>query len=832
MGYSTFVGRVGALAVALGVGVSVGSPGIAWADETETTDDPRVEASQEENETAEDEPVEVDEPESDEDGEESGGEVEEPEAAEELDDSEELDDTEEVEEVEEVEEPEPETETLDENNDGGVDFVDEVGSSIPTVARSAEPDVPPAVTEQPTTPEPPRALTSAPEPTVLVSVLTFDDEVPVEFTQRVAVADESSSVLAQQIAPAAAEPNPLARVLAVPAALLNAAINLAVAVLEPYIGPGGPFDNALLWGVLAWVRRESNLLLDNHTPEIGVDTMSLDVVSGDWVAIGLPDVDADGEVLTYSVAPRGEAGGPQAGTVTIVGNVVTYVPDAGYVGADAFVVTASDAAAGNHLHQLGGHTDTVAVNVVVSPANEPLSIGSATGPGVPAIDGTVTGSVVVTDEDLAGVTVGVVTAGKPEHGTVTLEFDDTTGVVTYTYRPTLATRLRGGTGETFGPDSFVIAVSDGVNPAVEQSVTGVEVGGAATLAVGDSAALAGDNNEHFVISNDGKRAYVLNYDDNQTISVVDLDPTSTTYTDVVQTIPLGVAGEDPISFADRIEKTPDGTRAYITVTHVDGGGVESSDIHVLDLSTHTIVDTVDTGLYGDEMYFSPDGSLMYFVDYGVSGDPEHGQLRVLNTDPTSSAYHSFVSTPVSIPGIDQLVVSEDGTRLFALSVTPAGDSAYLVEYVANPYSEYWGASVSDPIGTTPDAYSLALSPDTKWAYFTNRDGDYVTFVNTYPPSAAYGYSEPVAAGDAPDLLRVSADGSVVYILNTYYDNSETTLTVLDTETGAAIVDELPLGSSAWALRLNPDGSGWFTTDEYTGGAQAPGLTELRLVPLP
>ncbi|HKP42564.1 Ig-like domain-containing protein [Mycobacterium sp.] len=139
---------------------------------------------------------------------------------------------------------------------------------------------------------------------------------------------------------------------------------------NPVAPPGAP----TLWAVLGWVRREVEYTLFNQTPTMAYksteNSQAVDgVVSGDLHAS-----DADGDTLTYTVTSA-----PQRGTVAVKADgTFTYTPNATLAsagGTDTFTVSASDVP-GNpfHIHGLNtllapdaGSTATTRVTVLVNP---------------------------------------------------------------------------------------------------------------------------------------------------------------------------------------------------------------------------------------------------------------------------------------------------------------------------------------------------------------------------------------------------------------------------------------------------------------------------------
>jgi len=128
--------------------------------------------------------------------------------------------------------------------------------------------------------------------------------------------------------------------------LVSSVVN---AVLSPFAAgaPALPSDPTP-WALLAWVRRE----LFNESPTVTArpQTQSLDL-DGDVVVTGnVGAADADGDATTYTVVGRPLNGG----TVTVAANGdFTYRPMnamAAVGGTDQFTVVVSDEAAGFHLH--------------------------------------------------------------------------------------------------------------------------------------------------------------------------------------------------------------------------------------------------------------------------------------------------------------------------------------------------------------------------------------------------------------------------------------------------------------------------------------------------
>lgn len=263
--------------------------------------------------------------------------------------------------------------------------------------------------------------------------------------------------------PSVPPPSLVDTVLAIPGTIISTALNLITQALSPLIGPGAPADNPVLWAVLAFVRRQFNQGFVNSTPVLAPQQTSLGLspVTGTFGA-----TDADGDTLTYSVPTTG-LGAPAHGTVTInqAAGTFTYTPTAGYVGADYFFVTATDGAAGSHIHALGQtHAAAARVDVTVTDTSTPLNHAPV------AVDDAfrtdedtafITGNVLLNDYDVdAGTRLRAgleSTKATEKGGTVSINNDGT-----FTYTPKL---------DFNGVDTFTYTVKD--NSGVPASNSGV-----------------------------------------------------------------------------------------------------------------------------------------------------------------------------------------------------------------------------------------------------------------------------------------------------------------------------------------------------------------------
>ncbi|MGP4053850.1 family 1 glycosylhydrolase [Mycobacterium sp. 4D054] len=381
MGSAQFVGRVGGLAVALGVGAAVftGS-GVAWANEdappgTASESDPPAAAPGSDTEPGAsgdievgvdgDPGVESDEEDlgSPEPGEESGQDLGE-ESGEGLGGEDPGEDHFDGGDVEGEDDP------VDTDTDTPAVDVDKRGYDEPVVRIEEDDDAGPAATFD-------GAVTSAAE----LPESPGNDEVA-------SVADTFAATALTTFAPPKVpswRPWPTAFDLrSVVTYVVDLTTSFVDALLRPFAaGPPRPPADPSGWALLAWVRREffngTPALVDNPLP----DTQSL--VDGEVRITGNIGIeDPDGDALTYTVIGRPHNGGTV--TVDADGNFV-YRPMnamAAVGGTDTFTVAVSDEHDGLHVHGLfgwlqfvpvlgsllnpgGGHGRTVTVTVSVSP---------------------------------------------------------------------------------------------------------------------------------------------------------------------------------------------------------------------------------------------------------------------------------------------------------------------------------------------------------------------------------------------------------------------------------------------------------------------------------
>ncbi len=311
MDHARYVGRVGALAVALGVGAGiVWSPGVALADPSDSAGST--------SSSADGAGVgDSDTPGTSSTGDDASG-------------------------------PQPDREPADEDESGdrkslsvittrsvaGVGRPQATGSA-PRTSRVTKKDADDAAALAPARAGGASAMT-APDPQDIPAAATPPEAAPAAPTVRTVTTIDSGP-----------GPRPLQVLLAAPVRVFDS-------IVSALLGPAGPRTPAptRLWALLAWTRQELHRTFFNRAPRLAAAPVDVEQVD-DVITGTIVGTDPDGDPLTFSVTPVTA----QGGTVTVDGTgTFTYVAPAGWNGTDpltdSFTVSAVDT--GLHIHGLAG----------------------------------------------------------------------------------------------------------------------------------------------------------------------------------------------------------------------------------------------------------------------------------------------------------------------------------------------------------------------------------------------------------------------------------------------------------------------------------------------
>ncbi|MGV0908496.1 Ig-like domain-containing protein [Martelella sp. FOR1707] len=553
--------------------------------------------------------------------------------------------------------------------------------------------------------------------------------------------------------------------------------------------------------------------------------------------------DDDGDDLTFSLKD-----GPSNGTVTVnPDGSYEYTPDPDYNGPDSFTVTIDD---GN------GGTDTVTVDVTVTPVNDP-PVGTGDLVETPE-DTPVTGSVTGTDDDGDDLTFTL--KDGPSNGTVTVNPD---GSYEYTPDP-----------DYNGPDSFTVTVDDGnggtdtvtvdvtVTPVndppvgtgdvvetpedtpVTGSVTGTDVDGDdLTFTLED-----GPSNGTVTVNPDGSYEYTPNENYN--------GPDSFTVT-----VDDGNGGTDTVTVD--VTVTPENDPAVISGdaagNAVEAGGVDNGTPGNPNVSGTLTVSDVDDGeavfrtptslegTYGSFTFDAETGAWTYTLDDDrpatealADGETATDELVVTSLDGTASETITVTVTgtnDVPVVSDDTGAVNEDddaGTGILSttgqvtIADPDAGESLFDIDTLT---------ASGSPVGT------LTIDADGNWRYEVDNTLDAVqslaegaTLTETWTVTSADGTAtstitvtvtgtndDPVISGNSTGSVSEDDTAPVTgQLSHTDIDDGNTHEWTVEGSTGAYGTLTVDEDTGAWSYTLdnaNPDvqalGAGETLTEQVT-----------------
>ena len=534
MGAGRFVGRVGGLAVALGVGAAVSlGQGTAWADDTATggTESSGTAGSSES----------------------SGGTVKNPDTS---------------------------TNTPAADSATGTKASDEPATKAATGTSHKR--------KKPAAAEPKRETADAPRPSVTSRPVRHEDDDDATPAKSVQTAPVAVSATAPSTAAPVAQVAPAAAVVAESVGVVSGAV-----VDSSLLGgvPAGPLVNSpLLWVAAAASRREfgaddgadaeaeaettakaalalATAATDNHSPTLGTPTVGTPNATTGVVTGSVKGADADKDALTYSAPATSTKGGTVVVNATT--GAFTYTPTvairhaAAVTGAttadktDTFTITVSDG--------FGGTADKL-----VTVAEKPINAAPTASPTVNAPDGSgvVTGSLGVADGDSDGLTF----KAAPTKGTVTFAQD---GSFTYTASDAArhAAAVPGANGWVT-TETFAVTVTDGHGGTVTRNVKVAIAPADANPEI--STVTAGTPNTKGVVSGQISATDA----DNDTLTY---KGTSTVNGKVVVNAKTGTFTYTPTAAARHAAAGGGATSEAITLTVTDGHGGSASQTVVVEI---------------------------------------------------------------------------------------------------------------------------------------------------------------------------------------------------------------------------------------------------------
>ncbi|TFV58898.1 hypothetical protein E4P42_10400 [Mycobacterium sp. PS03-16] len=428
--------------------------------------------------------------------------------------------------------------------------------------------------------------------------------------------------------------------------------------------------------------------------------------------------------------------------------------------------------------------------------------------GVPdPVSGVVTGGIAATDPDGSALTYTVTGAAATgpstwttTRGTVTMN----TATGSYAYTPSLAARLAADTTANADTDTFAVAVSDGqqttttivsvyVSPLRPTSQTPIAVGGSPSGVVVSTA--PGDTRMYVANTASGTVSVI----DTATGRVIDVN-TATSTVDAIR------VGSSPGALA----LSPKGDRLYVANAGSGTVSVIRTDTYQrIDANPTSSSMDITVGSLPSALQLSPNGDRLYVANRG-SGTVsviDTATLKRIDADPGSSSLDIRVgSSPAA------MTLSGNGDRLFVANRGSGTVSVINTTTLKRIDADPGSSSLDIRVGSSPAA--LAVSPDGARLFVVNSGSGTVSVIDTATSQRIdadpSGSGLDIRVGSAPTSIAFSKDGAVAFVAN-----GPDTVSVIDTRTHAVVrtvtVDS-SAESSAHTLTLSADGSRVYVTD--------------------
>ena len=434
-------------------------------------------------------------------------------------------------------------------------------------------------------------------------------------------------------------------------------------------------------------------------------------------------------------------------------------------------------------------------------------------PNVPAqpvgmpnpVTGVVTGTVIATDPDNNALTYTV--AGGPTKGTVAL--NSQTGAYTYTATP--VARLAAGATALADTDTFTVAVSDGqttttapvsvyVSPTRLQNQTPIAMGRSPSAVAISSA----PNDPRMYVANTGSNTVsVINTTTGQRIDA----NTSIFSTDIS-------VGSSPSALA----ASADGKRLYVANTGSGTVSVINTDNYTrIDANTSIWSTDISVGSSPSALALSADGKHLYVANRGSN------TVSVINT-----TTNQLVDSDPNVSGTQSISV---GTSPSALALS--GTQLYVANRGNNTVSVINTStnSVTNTIIVGSQPSSLALGADGR-LYVTNAGSNSVSVINTVTNTLVdtnpnVSGTQAISVGPSPSSVALSPNGSFAYVAN-----ANDTVSVIDIPTytvvSTATIDSDTTGGHVIAVSL---GGTVYVTDAVDNTVRVLAVTRGNTAPI-
>ena len=258
-----------------------------------------------------------------------------------------------------------------------------------------------------------------------------------------------------------------------------------------------------------------------------------------------------------------------------------------------------------------------------------------------------------------------------------------------------------------------------------------------------------------------------------------------------------------------------------------------STVFVIDINTHSVIDSIRVGKDPRGVTASADGSKVYIANslsntvtvintatntvsatihagndpYGIVVTPDGSKVYVANLPDNKVKVINTATNTV----IDSIVV---GTSPDGAAVSPDGSTVYISNSGSNTVSVISTSTntVTHTINVGHAPRGIAFTPNGAKAYVANCNDANVSIINT----ATFLATGTITVGTYPCSGVVSPDGSTLYVSNI----TSNSISVINTSTDA-VTTTVPIGSGPSGISITEDG-----TKVYVANSTAASASEL------
>lgn len=215
----------------------------------------------------------------------------------------------------------------------------------------------------------------------------------------------------------------------------------------------------------------------------------------------------------------------------------------------------------------------------------------------------------------------------------------------------------------------------------------------------------------------------------------------------------------------------------------------SNTVSVINTTTDTVVSTLPVGKIPVGVAVSLDGKWVYVTNFGNDETPGH-TVSVIDT-----ATEEVRSMNI------------EGRKPSGVAVYPNMLKIYVAAFLNKQVRAVDLITNSDPgidVGLNP--YGIAITPDGKWVYVTNRGNNTVSVINTETNNVV----KTIHVGESPYGVAVDRNSTKLYVTNMDSDN----VSVIDIKT-SKVTASIPVGRYPHGVAVTPDGGWVYVTNHNT-----------------